>query len=195
MQTYLSSGIILHAFDFRDFDQIVTVFTENEGLVKFIVKKGNLLKKGLKSSPLTKGEFLYTIGKSELYPLQEISIKEHYLDLRKNYTHLNVACECLKSILETQMLHKPAPALYTLLNAYLGKITSFSNFNALEASFRLKILMHEGILDLSSDSVFSSEEMFTLQELVSASSFASLDALSVSNDLNLKIKHFFKEIY
>lgn len=193
MQTYTSDGIILHAFNFRDFDQIVTAFTENQGLIKFIVKKGNLLKKGLKSSPFTKGQFVYTVGKSELYSLQEISVKDHYLDLRKNYTHLTLGCRFLKSILETQMLHKPAPLLYQLLIVYLGKIGSFSNLKSLEASFHVKILLHEGVLDVSEGSFFSANEHKVVLELAETSSFAHLETLVISNDLELKIKHLFKE--
>jgi DNA repair protein RecO (recombination protein O) len=195
MQTYLSEGIVLQASDFRDFDQIVTVFTENEGIMKFIAKRGNVVKTGLKSSPLTRGEFVYTIGKSDLYTLRELSIKEHYLELRKNLGSLNTSCECLKAILETQMLHKPAPFLFKLLSAYLAKIHTFSNHDALESSFRLKILLHEGVLDLDADGFFSDEENFLVHQLIVENSFSNLQKIFISADLNIKIRYFFKNAF
>lgn len=192
MQTHLSYGIILQTFNFGDFDQIVTVFTENEGVVKFFAKGGNALKNGLKSTCLTCAEFIYVIGKSELYPLKEIYPKQHYLNLRNNFNNLNTACECLKAILATQLLHKPAPHLYKLLIAYLDKIPSFTNHEALLASFYLKILYHEGVLDLDADNFFSNEEIVLIGELALTSSFNHLKTLEVPEELHEKIKIFFK---
>ena len=193
MQTYLSEGIVLNVLNFREVDQIVTVFTENEGVMKFFSKRGNAGKKECKSLTLTRAEFVYTIGKSELYPLQEISPKEHFLQLRQNLKDLTVACEFLKSILDTQMMHKPAPYLYKLLIAYLSRISGFANYEALESSFRLKILNHEGILDLSSGSFFSEQELYLVYQLTIENSFANLQKIEISQDLNFKIQFFFKE--
>jgi DNA repair protein RecO len=196
MQTYLSEGIILQAANFRDFDQIVTVFTENEGIMKFIAKRGNAPKNQLKCAILTKAEFVYTIGKSDLYTLSELSTKEHYLQLRKSLSSLNTSCECLKAILETQMLHKPAPFLYKLLTAFLTKIHTFTeNQEALESSFRLKILLHEGVLDLDSEGYFSSEEHYIVHQLVVENSFAKLQKIFITPDLNIKIRYFFKNAF
>jgi len=195
MQTYLSEGIILHALNFREFDQIVTVFTENEGLIKFFAKRGNANKNKMKSLPLTRAEFVYTIGKSELYSLTEISPKEHYLQLRQNLKTLNKACDCLKAILKTQMLHKPAPFLYKLLTAYLSKIPDFLNNEALDSSFHLKILQHEGILDLESNSYFSSDQLILANHLTNENYFSNLQKIVVSADFNHKVKCLFEDSF
>jgi len=192
MQTHLSYGIILQTLNFSDFDQIVTVFTENEGVIKFFAKGANALKNGLKSSCLTCAEFVYVIGKSELYLLREMLPKQHYLNLRNNFKNLNTACECLKAILETQLVHKPAPLLYQLLIAYLDKIPNFPNHEALEASFYLKILYHEGVLDLNASHFFSQDELDLVAQLATKSSFAKLNDLNVSKEFNQKIKLFFR---
>lgn len=191
MQTHSADGIILQAINFRDFDQIATIFTENEGVIKVIAKRSHLLKQGLKLIPLTRVEFTFVKRKSELYPLKEMTQKEHYLDLRKDLNTLNTACEFLNAISKTQMLHKPAQNLYKLLTIYLGKIPKFSSTYALECSFRLKVLEQEGILDLCTCSFFSPDELQILTNIANEKSFQRLGLATISKDLNLKVKTFF----
>jgi recombinational DNA repair protein (RecF pathway) len=52
-----------------------------------------------------------------------------------------------KDLLSTQFPGKKSPALYTLFSAYLKKLPSVKP-DILSASFRLKLLQHEGLLSL-----------------------------------------------
>jgi len=189
MQTYRCEGIILHTLNFGDYDQIVTVFSFEIGLLKFIVKKGNSTKHGLKNTPLTKAEFVYTQGKSELFKLKELSGLNHYLTLRKNLRHLDTACECLRAIRASQMLHKPAPDLYGLLEAYLDRIPLIHNLPNLESSFKLKILRHEGILDMEEG--FNHRDIPHIEQLAYAQSYGVLNTMIVEDRLHAEIKAFF----
>lgn len=190
MQTYRCEGIVLHTLNFRDYDKIVSAFTAEHGLLKFIAHKANAAKRGLKVLPLTKGELIYTPNKSELYRLKDLSLTSQYLPLRQNLCFLDTACELLKCILETQLPQKPAPDLYSLLCAYLDKIPKVSNPKLIEASFRLKLLRHEGLFDVDT-SFFSEKERTLVHALAFSLSYEELDQIPLSHELNFKIKSFF----
>lgn len=193
MQIYRSNGVVLEVKNFEETDQIISVFTENEGLVKFFVKKAHLMKNRLKTTPLTLGEFVYVKGKSELYRLNEISIQNHYLDLRKDLKKLELGCIFLNLILKSQMIGKPAPLLFHLLVRYLDKIKVFEDLIPLEASFRIKLLQYEGLFSLDEANLFDPYEKELLHLLLFSPSFTHLKTLSVSAELHEKIKILFDE--
>ena len=90
MKSYRTEGVILHAsLNFRDYDQILTVFTPDEGIVKFIVKR-SLTANGSINSPLTRVEFVYSKGKSDLLLCREISLLKMHLELRKKIEWLRL---------------------------------------------------------------------------------------------------------
>lgn len=191
MQTYRCEGIILHTLDFRDYDKIVSAFTAEYGLLKFIARKANAAKRGLKVLPLTKTDLIYTTTQSELYKLKDLSLIAQYLPLRQNLAFLHTACELLKCVLKTQLPQKPAPDLYGLLCAYLEKIPKVSTPALIEASFRLKLLRHEGLFDENS-TFFSPQEIPLVHDLAFSLSYEQLDQIPLSHELNFKIKSFFE---
>lgn len=146
MQIYRSEGVILETINFQDYDQIITVFTLEEGLIKLIVKNANSFraKKGAVLAPLTKAEFIYKKGKSNIWKCQEVSLIKTHLELRQNLAWLEAGCGLMRAILSSQMEHKPAPDLYRLLTSYLAKAHEIQP-EALLSSFILKILRHEGL--------------------------------------------------
>lgn len=190
MQTYRCEGIILHTLDFRDYDKIVSAFTAEHGVLKFVAHKANAAKRGLKVLPLTKADIIYMTTQSELYKLKDLSPIAQYLSLRQNFEYLQAACELLKCVLRTQLPQKPAPELYGLLCAYLDKIPKVSNPALIEASFRLKLLRHEGIFEESS-AFFSAQEIPLVHDLAFSLSYEHLNQIPLSHDLNCKIKSFF----
>lgn len=147
MEKLRIAGIVVNAFAFQEYDRILTVFTPEEGLIKFIFKGAASLKKGGggATAPLTEVELVYTKGKSELYSCREVSVLNHQLALRQNLKTLEAACEILQAIGATQMPGKTAPDLYRLLLTYLEKLPAAHDPATLSASFRLKTLRHEGL--------------------------------------------------
>lgn len=147
MEKFRTEGIIISALTYQDFDRIITVFTPEEGLIKFIYKGAISSKKGglAATTPLTVIELIYTKGKSELLSCKEISILESHLALRQNLPTLQTACELIHIVTLTQLPGKQSPDLYNLLMIFLNKLPTVHDPATICASFRLKTLRHEGL--------------------------------------------------
>ena len=222
MQADRTEGIILQAIKFQDYDQIITVFTPADGVVKFFVK-GALRPKynqGALTAPLSRAEFVYKRGKSELLVCQEISMLNQHLSLRQDIDQLEAAFDLLLALISSQLGDTPAPDLYNLLVSYLEKLAIHSDPWALAASFRLKILRHEGRLGLSQNCAhcntalqtlyfsegecycrshappgsqeFDPEEIELLLALAYCRTHGQLAALTISSALRHKIKLLFQ---
>lgn len=151
MQTYRTEGVILQACNFQDYDQILTLFTHDEGIVKLIVKGANRPKQrgGAITTPLTRLEIEYSKGRNEIQKCQSLSLLNPHLNLRNHLPALEASCEIIKSIQRTQQPSVPAKNLYVLLNRYLEKIPDFNDPFILSASFMLKILRHDGLFTIA----------------------------------------------
>lgn len=145
-------GIVLHALKFKDYDQIFTLFTPDEGIVKMLLKHAYSAKfgRGAWTAPLTRAEFVYTRGTGDLRICREVSLLGQHLPLRENLDLLEASSDMLQATSQSQAPNKAAPDLYKLLIAYLEKLPLVANPHLLAASFRLKILRHEGLLNLAS---------------------------------------------
>lgn len=151
MNTYRTEGVVLQANNFQDYDQILTIFTLDEGLIKLIVKGANHLKRrgGITTSPLTQLEVEYAKGKSEILKCKSLSVLNSNLKLRDNLSALEAGCEIIRAIQISQQPNISAPDLYHLLNSYLEKIPTMPNPAILSASFYLKVLRHDGLLGIT----------------------------------------------
>ncbi len=224
MQPFRTEGVILNALDFQDYDKILTVFTQDEGLIKLIFKKAHISKArhGAVLSPLCRAEFTYVRGKSELYKCREICLLNPHLSLRQNLPWLQAGCDLVQTIHRSQMLHKPAPALYKLLIAYLEKVPLMADPHVLGASLRLKILRHDGLFCLgpvcetchqilrkyciSSGEIycdehappqaipFDEQDVELVEKLAFSQTFSQLKNVIVPADLIAKIKHYFQDM-
>jgi DNA repair protein RecO (recombination protein O) len=145
-------GIILKVIPFGDFDQIFTLFTLEAGLLKFIFKGSQSKRKAVQGicMPLTRVEVIYQEKKSELFSCRDMALLDRFGKLKIDLMHLQAACEIAKSLLVSQFPGKPSPLLYQLLRLYLEKLSQVHLCSNLTASFRLKILKHEGLV-VSSD--------------------------------------------
>lgn len=147
MDQLITQGVIIGASPFKDYDCILSLFTPSDGLIKLYAK--HAYKKGKEArpiSPLTVVEVVYSKGRSELYPCQEITAVHHNLQLRQNLAVLHVACDMLQAIKSTQQPGKPAPELYQLLLTYLSRLPTADSPEAIRASFLLKLLRYEGLI-------------------------------------------------
>lgn len=143
-----TEGIILRTIPFRDYDQIITLFTPHVGILKVLYKGGRSQRRGAQGSclPLTQVEVVYREKKGEIFACQEITLMNSFAFLRKELPHLQAACELLQVVLASQLTGKAAPALYALLCFYLEKIPCTLNPWTLTTSFRLKLLRYEGLI-------------------------------------------------
>lgn len=190
-----SEGIVLQTLKYQDYDQIATVFTIEDGLLKFFIKGAYRAQSGKSTSPLTRAEFVYFQGKSSLYSCKEVSLLNTYLNLRNNFAHLETGIDLIKAVLESQMENKPAPELYKLLIMYLEKIPFIPDPWVLSASFHLKILKHEGLLsfDHAFLSEINEEEKLLIQLLALTRSFKDLSSIQLAPLFYQKIRTFFTE--
>lgn len=147
MSTLKTEGIVLHTLKFKDTDQIATLFTPHEGLLKFLIKRAYTTKfgKGTATALLSRAEFVYTKGKGDLYLCQEVTPLNAHPNLRANLPLLEASFDLLKGILRTQMPHRAAQALYQLLQTTLERIHTLSDPWSAALSLRLKILRYEGV--------------------------------------------------
>lgn len=224
MQTFRTEGIILHTLRFQDYDQILTVFTPGEGILKMMVKGAFSQKngKGAKTAPLSRAEFIYARRKGELFSCREISMLNPHLNLRLNIELLEAASDILQATSCSQMPHKAAPDLYKLLLIYLEKLAVLPDPQVLSTSFRLKILRHDGLWHLPSSCTtcqeplqtryflagesfcrrhappftieFSDEEGKTLEELAYAQTFAQLAKVFLPLEMPFKVKQLFQDL-
>lgn len=148
MNTYQSQGIVIQAIAFRDYDQILTVFTQEAGLIKAIIKGSNRKKKnsGGGLTPLMRVDMTWSDGKGDLAKAEEVVPLQHYSAIRQNLDLLEAGCDLLHAIKASQLVGKAVPALYQLLLIYLEKLPEVTHPAILTTSFRLKILKHEGLL-------------------------------------------------
>lgn len=143
-----TEGIILRVIPFGDYDQILSIFTQDAGLIKVLFKGSRSPRKGVQGIciPLTGVEVVYREKNSEIFACQEMDLVESYYSLRRNLLHLEIACDLLQAVGASQLVGKAAPHLYALLQIYLGKIPCTPDPRMLAVSFRLKVLLHEGLI-------------------------------------------------
>lgn len=146
-----TEGIVLRAFDYKDRQRIVTLFSQDAGIISVIMK--GLSKKNYRllslSTPFSQIEILYAKGKSDLFRFVDGTMLGENLRLREQYAYLQTAGSLAQAILRSQMPGKSSPALYLLFRSYLNQIPTFTNLSLLVPSFQLKLLRHEGLLSLT----------------------------------------------
>jgi DNA repair protein RecO (recombination protein O) len=142
-----TEGITLKSVNFRDYDRIITVFTYRFGLVKFIVRGGCRPKNNLHilTLPITRGDFIYSLGKNEIHKIHEGSLINAHLTIRRSGALLEAASQMIQLVWKYQLPEKPSPKLYELLLFCLGKLPFVKDPKVMVALFRLKQLKHDGL--------------------------------------------------
>lgn len=184
-------GIILHTVPYGNDDQILTLFTSDSGVIKLFCKRGK--KKWHRYTPLMLVEVTCREKKSELLACEEIHLIQSYSNLRNEFSRLQAGCDLIRAIYVSQLMGKSAPLLYQLLIYYLDKLADVCHPELLVASFRLKVLKHEGVLALGSVvSGFSLSESEVLRSLALSQSYQQLLETNLSKELSKKIEGFFE---
>ncbi len=150
MDTEKTPGITLSSKPFGERDKILHVFTFSHGLISVIIKRLSAKKSVLLTAAghFCESEFIFRRSRTEMVTLQEASILEENLFIRSSLAMIECASSMAMAILKSQIPFKPAPGVYLLLSGYLKKLASFETPHTLAASFYLKLLLHEGLLNL-----------------------------------------------
>jgi DNA repair protein RecO len=192
MTLFRTEGVVTQVINFQEQDRIATVFTQDHGFVKFIIKEQQQAKRGT-LSPLTRVELVYVKGKSDLLKAREFSTLNHFLNLRNSLATLEAAGEILKALQKSQLPNTSSPQLYQLLLFYFESLPHALSVKTFIASFYLKILRLEG--QFGTFSSFTKEEMESLQTLAFSRSIQQLAALEIPLDLYKKTKTLFDSIF
>jgi DNA repair protein RecO (recombination protein O) len=217
-----TEGITLQSIPYKERERIVTIFTKENGIISVIVK--NLSSKKPKffslNSPFCLADFIYKTGRSNIHFLKEVTVLNEHLFLRKDLEFINNAYLMSKAILDSQMPNKKAPALYFLLKGYLKKIPKIKSQKSLLVSFLLKVLLHEGVLNINekcnlcenkASSIhqgecicphhssnyshnFSLEEFESLKSLAHIKSFLKIEEIKIEETLKEKTLILFKDL-
>lgn len=163
MERNKTEGILLQAIPYLGKQRILKVLTPEEGLLTLMLKASFKQAPAL-SSPFCIAEWVYRKGQKEIYPLVDGSVVDPLLDLRKNYDTLRAAGTIAQDLLHSQLPSKQAHHLYPLVCAYFRKIPTFSQPALLVASFRLKLLLQEGLLSLQKECAHCESPAFHLYE-------------------------------
>jgi len=144
-------GVVIRSFAYGEHDKILHIFTPDEGMVHLIAKGALRQKKkgSLSVEPFTLGTFFYKHKPHhKLYQCFEVVPTNLHQFLRRHIDKLNCACQMALAVVQTQMSNQAAPQLFGLLCYYLKKLETSSNPASILASFRLKLLRHDGVLSL-----------------------------------------------
>lgn len=155
MESLQAEGIVLKSITYGEHDCILTVFTREHGVLGLFVKGGKRQKRHLQAlcSPLSHAEFTYHNGKNALHRFLEGRLLSNPESLRSSYSCLQAACALVQSVSETQFPGKTAPQLFTLLLYYLERLPKATCHAVIVDSFRLKLLIHEGLLGIHTNCI------------------------------------------
>ncbi len=208
-------GVCLQAIPYLGKSRILKLFTQEAGFLTLMSKKSSLAA----LSPFCIAECVYKKRQSEIYTLIDGSILDSLLGLRQSYPTLTAAGAIAQDLLRSQLPGKAAPGLYDLLCSYFIKLPQFENPAILSASFRLKLLLHEGLLALEDECArcssqasmltqgesvcrshaslpsfaFDKEEWQTICHLTFTRQFSLLQKIDLSSSLQKTIDALFEE--
>jgi DNA repair protein RecO len=140
-------GILLHSISYLDSHCILKVFTAQAGLLTLMAKNIRCVNPAV-ATPFCRSEWIFYKSKGEIYSLREGSLLDPMLHLKTDYRILTAAGSIANDLLQSQMPHRPARALYDLVLATFAHLPQ--NPNAIAQSFRLKLLQYEGLIHIRS---------------------------------------------
>lgn len=148
MEEEKTEGLLLQAIPCLGSQKILKVLTREGGLISLIAKKKSLLPM---TNPFLIAEWIYKKGKGEIHHLVDASLSHDFSDLRCDFATIAAAGQIAQDLLRSQYPEKAGSGPYLLTTAYLQKLPHFSSPEILISSFRLKLLMHDGLLALQNE--------------------------------------------
>lgn len=215
-------GIVLQTIPFQDHHRIVSLYSPDWGVIPLMVKFAKSKKQASPFEPLNLLEVIFKQGRGNLLQSVAATLLDSQLKLRSSFGVLNAALDMLAALKNSQMDHKPSPILFSLLLHYLNFLPRSLNPNAFSASFKLKILRHDGLMAIqevcslcnkplndggivqgeffcmehlsSREFIFSGEERILLSNLTLNRSLIALNELSLSPEFAEKIRILFETL-
>jgi hypothetical protein len=178
-----TQGLLLQSIPYLGQQKILKVLTADHGLISLFAKSGKF-----PTTPFCIAEWVYRASHKELHSLKDATLLDPLLELRQDFAILSTAGAIAQDLLRTQFPNRKAP--FALACAYLKKLPAL-NPKILLASFRLKLLLHEGLLSPEREPLFTPTEWEQISTLAFARQFSLLEGLQAAPFD--KIKLFFEE--
>ncbi len=173
-------GLLLQSISYLGQKRILKILTPEHGLISLFAKSGDL-------APFCLAEWIYLPSHRELHTLEDAALLDPLLELRESYSLLTSAGSIAQDLLRTQFPNKKAP--FALACAYFKKLSL--NPPVLAASFRLKLLLHEGLLSFDPEPCFTPAEWEQVRILTFSRQFSQI--ANVANIPHGKIQSLFDE--
>jgi DNA repair protein RecO len=180
-------GLLLQAIPYLGKQKILKVLTPSDGLLTILSKKQTL--ESL-TEPFLIAEWVIRSGKGEMYTLKDATLIKDLSDLRTDYRLITIAGQIARDLLKTQWPEKPGSGPYSLAVAFLQKIATSVSPETLHASFRLKLLYHDGHLNEEA-LPFPIQDQQIVHQLTFARQFHILQNLKIEKTLQDKIESIF----
>lgn len=208
-------AILIQSTPYLDHGHILKAFSQNRGLLSFLSKKKSLSY----LAPFSIAECVYKVGKTDLHLLLDGSLIDSLLNLRSSYAILSAAGSIANDLLRSQLPGKSSPDLFALVQSYLKQLPQFPEPRILTASFRLKLLLHEGLIALQAQCCqcqtrafllvhgesfclshapkaalrYTADQWETLLTLTFAKTFTQLKQCVLTPCLEERVEHLFEE--
>ncbi len=176
-------GLLLQQFPYLGKKKILKIFTPDLGMISLFAQNTPL-------APFAVAEWVYRKSGKEIHSLQDATLIDPFLHLRQDYSTLSAAGSIAQDLLRTQMPNKKAPELFDLALFYFKKLPLSPELIA--ASFRLKLLLHEGLLSSNHpDPTFTSFEWEQVHALAFSRNLSAIQRVKAPP--HSKIKRLFDE--
>lgn len=176
-----TAGLLLKEIPYLGKKKILKIFTPDQGLV-------SLFAQSIPLSPFALAEWVFRKSEKEIHFLKDVTLIDPLLYLRQDYQAISAAGSIAQDLLCTQFPDKQAPELFELVLLYLKKLPFAPE--SITASFRLKLLLHEGLISEDPDPAFTPEEWKEVYTLAFSRSLSAIENVRLP-PLN-KIRHFFE---
>ena len=173
-------GILLQSTPYLGKKKILKIFTSEQGLISLFAQNTAL-------TPFALAEWVYRPSQKEIYPMIDATLIDPWLHIRESYNTLSSAGLMAQDLLRTQLPNKKALELFELALFYFKRLSSAPELTA--ASFRLKLLLHEGLFSSDPDPIFTPTEWDQVQTLAFSRSLSAIQ--NVTGPPHSKIKHLF----
>jgi DNA repair protein RecO len=172
-----SEGIILSINPFQEHDLIFKLITPKFGIISLFLKGGQSSRRrgGTPITPLSKIEATFKRGNSTLFSCREVTLIDPFLKLRASFDSLEAALQMLQHLNFHQMEENRGEKLYQLLQCYLNNLPQAKSPSTLCASFKLKLLCHDGLFGPQTSCSHCGEKLAELM-LFGGESFCSAHA-------------------
>ena len=196
MALHTTKAIVLRATPFQESQTIVTLFSQNLGLVPMILRKASAKRTFFSfAEPFCEAEFLLYEGTSEIVKFRDGSVITQNLSLREDLSRLQTASSMVRALLRSQLPREASPDLYTLFSAFLRQIPLSSSLTTLHTFFYLKLLKHEGVYhphyEEEHTGLFLPEEQKLLYTLMFCQNFKELHDKECSSSLLQRVAELF----